>query len=125
MLTKRPEHGVNARKWEFPGGKLREGESPEECLRRELGEELSIQVEVGDVFHVVSHGQAGGSILLLAYLCRWTGGEILLSEHTACQWTEIHKVSELDLADADRAIAEKLSRCSNDLRPGTAHKAWR
>lgn len=118
LLTQRPERGANARKWEFPGGKLREGESPEECLRRELGEELGIQVEVGEIFQVVSHGYTWGSILLLAYLCRWTGGEIRLSEHMACQWTEIHRVPEFDLADADRPIAEKLSRCSNPVGLG-------
>lgn len=121
MLTQRPERGANARKWEFPGGKLLEGESPEECLRRELAEELGIQVEVGDVFHVVSHGYAGGSILLLAYICRWTGGEIRLSEHMACQWTEIRRVPEFDLAGADRLIAERLSRCSTPLGSGAAH----
>lgn len=116
LLTQRPELGANARKWEFPGGKLQEGETPEECLRRELAEELGIQVEVGDVFHVVSHGYEGGSILLLAYFCGWRGGEIRLSEHLACQWAEIHRVPEFDLADADRPIAEKLLRCSSPPR---------
>jgi|YNPNPStandDraft_1061719.scaffolds.fasta_scaffold01500_8 8-oxo-dGTP diphosphatase len=122
LLARRPERGANASKWEFPGGKLREGESPEDCLRRELQEELGIEVEVGEVFHVVNHPYAWGSVLLLAYLCRWRGGEIRLTEHSACQWAQMDRLVQFDLSEADRAIAEKLSRRAVSLRASVTGK---
>jgi 8-oxo-dGTP diphosphatase len=95
-------------KWEFPGGKVRRGESPEACLRRELSEELGIDVEVGEIFHVVHHPYPEGAVLLLAYRCRWMAGEILLREHAACRWILPRGALKLDLAEADRPIARKL-----------------
>ena len=56
-------------KWEFPGGKLDKNESPEECLRRELIEELNLPVSVESIFEVIHHHYNWGSVLLLAYHC--------------------------------------------------------
>jgi len=108
LLTQRPDKGHNALKWEFPGGKLRDDESPEVCLGREIQEELGIRVEVGEIFHVVHHRYRERSIILLAYNCRWEGGDIRLLEHKAYQWVEPPRLLSFDLAEADRHIAKKV-----------------
>jgi 8-oxo-dGTP diphosphatase len=110
LLTQRPEKDPHALKWEFPGGKLRDNESPEACLCRELGEELGILVEVGEIFHVVNHHYDTGPVLLLAYLCRWKGGEIQLKAHESFQWVEPSRILSFDLAEADRPIALKFEK---------------
>lgn len=109
VLVARRQSGHLAGKWEFPGGKLEPGESPEECLVRELREELSIEVAVKDIFVVVYHEYDFGPILLLAYNCTLTGGSCLLMDATA-RWASVEELSRLDLAPADIPIAEKLSR---------------
>jgi 8-oxo-dGTP diphosphatase len=114
LLAQRPAQDRHPLKWEFPGGKLQDRESPEACLRRELEEELGIQVEVGEVFHVVNHAYRDRSILLLAYICRWKGGKIHLREHKAHEWVEPERLLEFDLTEADLPVARKLSdRSSN------------
>ncbi|MEW6399341.1 MAG: (deoxy)nucleoside triphosphate pyrophosphohydrolase [Bacillota bacterium] len=77
VLIARRESGPLAGQWEFPGGKLEPGESPEACLARELREELGLEVEVGDIFAVVYHEYPSGPVLLLGYTCR-------LPERHAC-----------------------------------------
>ncbi len=112
LVAQRPAEGALSLKWEFPGGKLRAGESPEQCLRRELLEELGIDVAVEEVFHIVHHEYAGRAVLLMAYRCRWRSGEIRLREHADFRWVPPKRLQELDLAGADVPIARKLmDRC--------------
>jgi 8-oxo-dGTP diphosphatase len=108
LLTQRREKDARALKWEFPGGKLRDGESPEDCLKREIEEELGIQTEVGEIFHVVSHQYPERTILLMGYVCEWCGGEIHLRAHRSYRWVEPARLLTFDLAEADRPIARKL-----------------
>ena len=108
LLAQRPAKDRHPLKWEFPGGKLQDGESPEACLQRELEEELGIRVDVGEVFHVVKHPYPDRSILLLAYLCLWKSEEIRLREHVAYQWVEPARLLEFDMTEADLPVARKL-----------------
>lgn len=95
--------------WEFPGGKLEAGESPEECLARELKEELGLEVTVQDIFAVVYHEYDFGPILLLAYNCALADkgplpcGDGLL-------WAGREDLSNLDFAPADGPVVEKIIR---------------
>ncbi len=116
LLAQRPAEDRHPLKWEFPGGKLHDGESPEACLQRELEEELGIRVEVGEVFHVVNHPYSDCSVLLLAYLCLWRSEEIRLREHVACQWVEPLRLLELDMTEADLPVARKLRERAVGLR---------
>ena len=75
LIARRPPGAWMAGYWEFPGGKLEPGETPEECLAREIREELSIDVEVGAIFHVKIHAYPDFRVLLLFYRCRLAGGE--------------------------------------------------
>ncbi len=108
LLARRLEGDPQGARWEFPGGKLRRGESPQECLKRELQEELGIEAEVEDFFHSVKQELGDRSILLLAYFCKWKQGEIALRAHSAWKWLDLGDLMEMDLLEADRVVAAKL-----------------
>jgi A/G-specific adenine glycosylase len=75
LIAQRPLDGLLGGLWEFPGGKQEPGESLPDCLRRELREELGIEVDVGDLFTVVQHGFTHFKITLHAFTCRYRSGE--------------------------------------------------
>lgn len=98
-------------KWEFPGGKIQDGESPEECLVRELLEELGIMVAAKYPLKPASFDYAEFSITLYPFVCEITEGGIVLHEHKAIKWLEPEKLPSLDWAEADfPVIDEYLSR---------------
>jgi len=97
-------------KWEFPGGKLRAGETPEQCLAREIKEELGIDVSVGDRIGESIHAYEDGVIRLLAYRVFWQGGRIRLHAHTELRWAAVNELPVYDFAAADRPFVEKLMR---------------
>lgn len=96
-----------AGKWEFPGGKLEPGEGPEECLARELREELGIEVAVKDIFAVVYHEYNFGPILLLAYNCALLARRTV-PQNAGVRWASREDLCALDFAPADRPIVEKI-----------------
>jgi 8-oxo-dGTP diphosphatase len=81
LITRRAPGQNLAGHWEFPGGKIESGETPEECLARELLEELAVQVTVGDKFGESIYDYETGSIRLIAYYTDILAGEINLSVH--------------------------------------------
>lgn len=91
-------------KWEFPGGKIHAGESPDECLRRELMEELSIEVEVLVSLPPASHDYPGFSITLYPFICNVLSGEMRLHEHSAIRWVLPEDLCFADLAEADMPV---------------------
>ncbi|MCX2482942.1 (deoxy)nucleoside triphosphate pyrophosphohydrolase [Pedobacter sp. MR2016-24] len=93
-------------KWEFPGGKIEEGETAEECLIRELMEELGVKVEVTDVMLPSAYNDGMQSIRLFPFLCRIVAGEIILHEHAAYLWLPANELTALDWAAADIPVLE-------------------
>ncbi len=91
-------------KWEFPGGKIEAGESPEECLTRELREELGITVSIGVALSPATHGYPDFTVTLYPFTCRVAGGLITSHEHHALQWIEPERMPELDWAAADLPV---------------------
>src|ERR671924_350142 len=81
LATQRSEKMAMPLKWEFPGGKIHEGEHPREGLKRELREELDLEVEVGRALSPVSHQYPTFLITLYPFICRIISGEIKLHEH--------------------------------------------
>jgi 8-oxo-dGTP diphosphatase len=96
--------------WEFPGGKLDPGESPEEALIREMEEEFGIRVAVGDFFTRVEHSFERGTLELLAYYTRWLDGKMLAVDYSEYAWVDVDELLNYQLAPADIPIAEKLRR---------------
>ena len=103
LLCQRPEGKRFGLLWEFPGGKVEPGESPEAALERELREELAVQTRTGRVLDALRlDGREGGDLLLLFYESEIVGGEPQTVECRALDWVLPKDVSTYDLAPADR-----------------------
>jgi len=88
-------------KWKFPGGKIDDGENPEECLIRELTEELNINVAVEFLLPPVNHDYTSFSVMLHPFICTIVSGKIILHEHKAIVWLSPQELPSLDWAAAD------------------------
>jgi 8-oxo-dGTP diphosphatase len=91
-------------KWEFPGGKIEAGESPEQCLIREIREELGISVHIDRALSASTHSYPGFTVTLYPFTCSLKSGDITMHEHHALQWIEPHRMPELDWAAADQPV---------------------
>jgi len=105
LISQRKKDANQGLKWEFPGGKLEDGESPEECIIREVKEELNIDIEVDRILKAVSHRYNERFILLLAYLCRHVGGVPKTLDCKSFSWVPVRELMKYDLAEADIPIA--------------------
>jgi 8-oxo-dGTP diphosphatase len=90
--------------WEFPGGKLHEGELPRDALVREIAEELRIVVHVGDSLVPSMHDYGGFAITLIPFLCSVATGEPSAIEHEAIAWCTSDELAALDWAEADLPV---------------------
>jgi 8-oxo-dGTP diphosphatase len=88
-------------KWEFPGGKIHEDESPQQCLTRELLEELGVEVEIQTSFAPSTHHYPTFIVTLYPYRCTIPVAEIVLAEHAQVAWLAPQELLDLDWAAAD------------------------
>ncbi len=110
LVAQRPLDKMLGGLWEFPGGKCDPGEALADCLRRELREELAIEVEVGDAVTVVRHAYTHFRITLHAFHCRIVGGEPQTLEVAAIAWTTLADVDRFAMAVTDQRILAALRR---------------
>lgn len=110
LLAQREPKDRLAGKWEFPGGKVEPGETPQDCLAREIREELGIEVQVGEFLCSSRFDYDHASVEILAYRCSWLAGQIQRNVHQALQWVFPEDLAKVDLAEADRPIARCLLR---------------
>lgn len=115
LLCQRGGEDKLAGKWEFPGGKLEEGETPEECLIREISEELCLQIDIASHYWDSLYRYADGAIWLKAYHVIVVGGTMRLTVHSDAQWVEAAKLTAYDLLPADVEIAARLEADSRPL----------
>lgn len=97
-------------RWEFPGGKIEPGEGREECLRRELVEEMGVQIDVGRALAPATHHYPTFTVTLYPFVCTIVAGEIILHEHSEIRWLPAHQMHELEWADADIPIISEYQR---------------
>ncbi len=110
ILIGKRRTGRFADRWEFPGGKMESGETPEECLTRELAEELGIEARVGKLFLSNRHAYTHMSVELMTFEAEIVSGELCLREHTEIRWVLPEELSLYDFPEADKPVVEKLIR---------------
>lgn len=96
--------------WEFPGGKIEPGESPEEALVREIKEELDTEIEVGDFLMTVEYEYPEFFLSMDCYWCTVTRGDLTLLEHEAARWLPVSDLKQVMWLPADIEIVERIMR---------------
>lgn len=108
--ARRRNDGELALKWEFPGGKVESGETNQEALKREIREELSADIKVGDFITTVNHTYNTFKLTMHAYRAKVVSGDLVLSEHTGFKWLHPSELDSLDWAAADVPIVKTLMK---------------
>ena len=96
------------RQWEFPGGKAKSGETPEACLRREIREELNLEIQVEEHFCTVHHRYPDFHIELMAFWCSIVGGSLQLEEHEQVRWVTVPEMEQYNFVEADLNVISAL-----------------
>jgi 8-oxo-dGTP diphosphatase len=108
LLTRRAEGKHLAGMWEFPGGKLEDGESPEEALVRECREECGIEIEVAEILEVTHHRYPEKNLLLLFYRCALRSGEVRHLEVDEHAWVAPEDLGSYPLPPADARVVATI-----------------
>jgi 8-oxo-dGTP diphosphatase len=110
LACQRTRHQVMPLKWEFPGGKIEEGEQPRDALRRELEEELGIEATIGnEVVRIRHEYPGGGSVELQFFEVQEYQGEIENRIFREIRWVERKELLDLDFLEADRSLVRDLA----------------
>ena len=94
--------------WEFPGGKIEVGETPQQAVVREIREELDATVRVGDLIDTIEYDYPAFHLSMKCYWCRLNGGELILKEHEDARWLDKKHLSDVNWLPADIVLIEKI-----------------
>lgn len=108
LICQRPANKARGLLWEFAGGKVEPGETPQQALARECREELDIGLEVGEPFMQVTHAYPDITVRLTLYCARIVSGEPRRLEHAALRWIRPDEIPQFDFCPADEPILARL-----------------
>ena len=103
-------HGEFKDGWEFPGGKIEQGETPKQAAKREVMEELATEIEVGKLFDTVEYDYPAFHLTMYCFLCTVISGDLVLKEHQAARWLTRETLDSVEWLPADIDLIEKLKK---------------
>ena len=104
LVTQRGKESDHPLMWEFPGGKIKTGESPEKCIQREIKEELDVEIELFERLESIQFDYGFRRIELIPFLCAIKTNQIKLNEHAKFRWIQLKEIEKVDLLAADKKL---------------------
>ena len=108
LIDRRPAKGLMGGLWEFPGGKIESNETVEACIKREILEELAIEVEVGEHLITIDHAYTHLRVTLIVHNCRYLGGEPQPIECEEIRWVTLEEIDQFPFPKANTKIIAAL-----------------
>lgn len=102
--------------WEFPGGKVEEGETEQEALIREIREELDTEIEVGQLLDTVEYDYPDFHLSMACFICKVVSGDLVLKEHEAAKWLTKETMNSVEWLPADMDLVEKIKKYLETIR---------
>ena len=114
LVCSRPAGKHMAGKWEFPGGKIEPGETPEACIRREIREELGMEISVGPVLTVMEHDY-GVKYVRVTFFLAVSDDIPAAKDHQGFRWVKPEEIDSVDFLDADRPVSAEIQKKSKKI----------
>ena len=114
IFTTQRGYGDQKGGWEFPGGKMELGETPQEALVREIKEELDTEIEVEELIDTVEYDYPKFHLTMHCFFCSVKQGNLVLKEHEAAKWLTLETLDTVDWLPADRGLIEKIRLALKD-----------